>query len=160
MPSRKAALYLRIVAILTLAATVFPGPWSARRSLAQEGGEGGDVDAYVDALMADMTVAEKVGQLFVVTFAGDDLGLDTQIANLLANYKVGGVKLLDANGRTGEPGPGTRPLDMDVSDDGRFLYTLDIGSDTITAFRVQPDGSLRHAGQFAGVPGANGLAAR
>lgn len=82
----------------------------------------------------------------------------------LSGYAIGfdgSLELLDPDGRTGEPGAGTRPLDMDLSDDGRFLYTLDIGTDTITAFRVQPDGSLQHAGQFAGVPdGANGLVAR
>jgi 6-phosphogluconolactonase (cycloisomerase 2 family) len=73
----------------------------------------------------------------------------------------GRLELLDEDGRSGEPGAGTRPLDMDLSDDGRFLYTLNIGDDTISTFRVMPDGSLNHLGAIAGVPdGANGLAAR
>lgn len=73
----------------------------------------------------------------------------------------GFLSLLDPDGRTGEPGAGTNPLDMDLSDDGRFLYTLNIGDETISTFRVRPNGSLRHLGVVAGVPdGANGLAAR
>jgi 6-phosphogluconolactonase len=73
----------------------------------------------------------------------------------------GFLHLVDADGRTGEPGAGRSPLDMDLSDDGRFLYTLNIGDDTISTFRVGRDGSLRHLGVIDGVPdGANGLAAR
>jgi 6-phosphogluconolactonase (cycloisomerase 2 family) len=50
---------------------------------------------------------------------------------------------------------------MDLSGDGRFLYTLNIGDDTISTFRVLPHGSLEHRGTIAGVPdGANGLAAQ
>lgn len=73
----------------------------------------------------------------------------------------GFLELLDPDGRTGEPGPGARPLDMDLSDDGRFLYTLDIGTDAISTFRVMPNGSLVLLATTVGVPdGANGLAAR
>lgn len=82
----------------------------------------------------------------------------------LSAYAIGfdgQLELLDEDGRTGEPGTGTRPLDMDLSDDGRFLYTLNIGDDSISAFRVMPDGSLRHLGAMADVAdGANGLVAR
>jgi 6-phosphogluconolactonase (cycloisomerase 2 family) len=75
--------------------------------------------------------------------------------------REGFLSLLDEDGRSGEPGLGTRPLDMDLSNDGRFLYTLNIGDDTISTFRVMPDGSLEHLGAIGGVPdGANGLAAR
>jgi 6-phosphogluconolactonase len=73
----------------------------------------------------------------------------------------GGIELVDANGRTGEPGAGTNPLDMDLSDDGRFLYTLNIGNGTISTFRVMPDGTLEEISVMDGVPaGVNGLAAR
>ena len=82
----------------------------------------------------------------------------------LSGYRVGfdgRLELLTPGGRTGEPGPGTRPLDMDLSDDGRFLYTLNIGANTISAFRILPQGGLLHLGQFPGIPaGVNGLAAR
>jgi 6-phosphogluconolactonase len=82
----------------------------------------------------------------------------------LSAYAIGfdgSLELVDADGRTGEPGPGTRPLDMDLSDDGRFLYTLDIGTGSIGTFHVVRGGGLKHLGVFPGVPdGAVGLAAR
>jgi 6-phosphogluconolactonase (cycloisomerase 2 family) len=73
----------------------------------------------------------------------------------------GHLELVDADGRTGEPGPGTRPLDMDLSDDGRFLYTLNIGNGSISTFRVLPNGALEHIHAEGGLPaGVNGLAVR
>jgi 6-phosphogluconolactonase (cycloisomerase 2 family) len=82
----------------------------------------------------------------------------------LSGYAIdfdGHIELLDADGRTGEPGPGTRPLDMDLSDDGRFLFTLNVGDGTISTFAVRHDGSLDHLDVVDGVPaGVNGLAAR
>jgi 6-phosphogluconolactonase len=74
---------------------------------------------------------------------------------------AGHLTLLEAGGRSGESGAGTNPLDMDLTRDGRFLYTLDIGTDTISTFRVGRDGSLTLVGATSGVPhGAIGLAAR
>jgi 6-phosphogluconolactonase (cycloisomerase 2 family) len=73
----------------------------------------------------------------------------------------GEISLVDPDGRTGEPGPGTRPLDMDLSGDGRHLYTLNVGNGTISTFRVGSDGSLAETSTVGGVPmGVNGLAAR
>lgn len=73
----------------------------------------------------------------------------------------GHLELLDADGRSGEPGPGTKPLDMDLSDGDRFLYTLNIGNNTISTFGVEWDGSLTLLWSGPDVPaGANGLAAR
>ena len=100
----------------------------------------------------------------VVTKGGRYLFTTNTPDDSLSAYDIdfqGLLSLLDPDGRTGEPGAGTNPLDMDLSDDGRFLYTLNIGADTISTFRVRPNGSLRHLGVVAGVPdGANGLAAR
>jgi len=73
----------------------------------------------------------------------------------------GNLELLAADGRSGEPGPGTKPLDMDLSDGDRFLYTLNIGNNRISTFGVGLDGSLTLLWDGPGVPaGANGLAAR
>jgi beta-N-acetylhexosaminidase len=48
-------------------------------------------------MLARMTPAEKVGQLFVVTFKGINTGIDTEINSLLTEYHVGGVMLLREN---------------------------------------------------------------
>ena len=50
------------------------------------------------ALMDEMTVEEKVGQVFLVTFIGQDIGPESDIANLITEYHIGGVVLLERNG--------------------------------------------------------------
>ena len=47
----------------------------------------------VDALMAEMTPAEKIGQLFLITFDGSDIPSDGPLAELIQDYHVGGVVL-------------------------------------------------------------------
>jgi len=48
-------------------------------------------------MLTRMTPAEKVGQLFVVTFNGVDTSNNTAIHSLLSEYHVGGVMLLREN---------------------------------------------------------------
>lgn len=52
-----------------------------------------DVQAILDA----MTVADRIGQLFVVTFQGNGAATDSAIAELIRDYRVGGVVLSPAN---------------------------------------------------------------
>ncbi|MDW8318703.1 MAG: glycoside hydrolase family 3 N-terminal domain-containing protein [Anaerolineae bacterium] len=49
-------------------------------------------------ILEAMTVADRVGQLFVVTFQGDDVSPNSDIASLIRDYRVGGVVLMPANG--------------------------------------------------------------
>ena len=73
----------------------------------------------------------------------------------------GTLELLDADGRTGLTGDGSAPIDLAVTDGGRFLYSLNSGTHTIGAFRVRSDGSLARLPFTGGLPSAaNGLAAR
>jgi len=51
----------------------------------------------VAELMAHMSVADKVGQLFIVPFVGEETDKESDIWQLLTEYKVGGVILLAAN---------------------------------------------------------------
>lgn len=55
-------------------------------------------DTFVEQLLAQMTVEEKVGQLFLVTFVGSDLSEESDIAELITQYRVGSVVLLSSNG--------------------------------------------------------------
>jgi beta-N-acetylhexosaminidase len=48
-------------------------------------------------LLDAMTPAEKVGQLFVVTFTGQEVGPNSEVAALVRDERVGGVALLAAN---------------------------------------------------------------
>lgn len=71
-----------------------------------------------------------------------------------------GLELLDTDGITGVTGAG--PLDMDLSQSSKFLYTLNNGDDSISIFEVnQSDGSLTHLGEVSGLPATSlGLAAK
>ncbi|MAT96508.1 MAG: hypothetical protein CL608_05140 [Anaerolineaceae bacterium] len=53
--------------------------------------------AAAQAILNEMSVAERVGQLFLVTFEGDHATLDSDIAELITNYHIGGVVLSAAN---------------------------------------------------------------
>jgi len=57
-----------------------------------------DEGDFIQVLMDGMSVEEKVGQLFLVTFAGSDSGLGSDAAELIMEYRVGGVVLLTDNG--------------------------------------------------------------
>jgi 6-phosphogluconolactonase len=73
----------------------------------------------------------------------------------------GGLTLLNADGRTGVTGDGSMPIDLALTDSGRHLFSLNSGSNSIGAFRVESDGSLTRLRFTSGLPaGANGLAAR
>lgn len=121
-------------------------------------------DGSLHAIAASVPNFETAPCWLVVTKGGRYVFTTNTPDDSLSAYAIefdGGLTLVDADGRTGEPGPGTRPLDMDLSDDGRHLYTLNIGSGTISTFRVNPDGSLIETATEAGLPaGVNGLAAR
>lgn len=50
------------------------------------------------ALLEEMSPEERVGQLFLVPFSGNDLSSNSSIYQLIANYHVGGVVISRANG--------------------------------------------------------------
>lgn len=53
--------------------------------------------AQAQALLAKMTPAERVGQLFLVPFHGDTATAESSIGDLIRNYHIGGVILLAGN---------------------------------------------------------------
>ncbi|MCK4451837.1 MAG: hypothetical protein KAX26_14735, partial [Anaerolineae bacterium] len=71
-----------------LASLLLPIPLAAQQ----------DESDFIQGLMDGMSVEEKVGQLFLVTFAGSDPGLGSDVAELIRDYRVGGVVLLTDNG--------------------------------------------------------------
>lgn len=62
-----------------------------------------------------------------------------------ANHGKGKLVLLDETA-----GFGNRPIDMDIADNGRYLYALDPGSETIDMFAIEADGSLTDLGTVSG----------
>jgi beta-N-acetylhexosaminidase len=75
---------LSVILILCLLSTVAPAPLAAQSDPVTE-------------TLARMTVEERVGQLFIVPFVGADVGDNSNIAQLVVEYKIGGVVLLAAN---------------------------------------------------------------
>ena len=56
------------------------------------------LDPAIEQLLTQMTPEEKVGQLFLVTFVGNDVSPASDIARLIQVYQVGGVALSPSNG--------------------------------------------------------------
>lgn len=88
--TRGGRLLVQVALILTSIASLF-GPVPA--ALAQPESQA----TNVQSLLAEMTPEERVGQLFLVTFGGTNVGPESQIYDLLANHHVGGVILLAEN---------------------------------------------------------------
>jgi len=104
---------------------------------------------------------------WVIVSKGGRFAYDTNAGSgSISGFSIdfdGTIMLLDADGRTGVTGDGTGPLDMAMSTNGRYLYTLNGGDSTIGAFRVDGKGGLTliAADAASGLPAsANGLAAR
>ena len=61
----------------------------------------------------------------------------------------------------GNTGAGTAPIDMALSENGRYLYVREFTKGMVDGFRIEWDGSLTPVGSAKGVPlGAQGIAVR
>ncbi len=64
---------------------------------AQDNGTSGE-EAFIAGLIPRMSPEAKVGQLFVVSFDGTDVSASSDVADLILNYRVGGVVLSPQQG--------------------------------------------------------------
>jgi 6-phosphogluconolactonase (cycloisomerase 2 family) len=71
----------------------------------------------------------------------------------------GSLTILDADGVTGVTGPGSTPIDEALSRDSHYLYVLNSGTDTVSAFAVEADGSLTPLGEVPVAATSVGIAA-
>ncbi len=60
---------------------------------AQDNGNNSAAYRSAVSMMARLSPEERVGQLFLVTFDGREIGQDSQIYDLITNYHIGGVVL-------------------------------------------------------------------
>ncbi len=77
----------------------------------------------VAALIKEMTVDQKVGQLFLIDFPGIDTSASSDIADLITNYHVGGVRLKASNQNIGNGITGTRDL-ADLTNELQVLAAI------------------------------------
>ncbi len=94
------------------------------------------LDAQIEALMERMSTEEKVGQLFLVSFMGNEVGLESDIADLVVNYKVGGVVLSTANGNI--INEGDTPTDV-ATMTGQLQALTQAAAQRNVALGVEPD---------------------
>jgi 6-phosphogluconolactonase len=119
-------------------------------------------DGVIDPITASAATTETAACWIVATKDGRFTYTTNTGSGSISGYRIssgGELSLLDADGVTGETGPG--PIDMALTRGSRFLYSLNSGDGTISGFRVQGDGGLSPIGGASGLPAAaNGLAAR
>jgi 6-phosphogluconolactonase (cycloisomerase 2 family) len=73
----------------------------------------------------------------------------------------GSLTILDAQGVSARTGIGSTPTDLALSENSRFLFSLNPGAGTITGWRIGSDGALAFTGVATGVPpSATGITAR
>lgn len=83
---------LALVILITLSlGTSTPAAVSAQ-------GPDSAADPAVEAIFNTLTPDERVGQLFIISFSGADTEPDSNIAELIQAYRIGGVVLSAANG--------------------------------------------------------------
>jgi 6-phosphogluconolactonase (cycloisomerase 2 family) len=82
------------------------------------------------------------------------------LSDTVSSYTLDGAGNLTLNdGAAGNTG--INPSDIGISDDGLYLYTLDQGSDSLSTFRINADGSLTDLNIGPAVPAsAVGMVAR
>ena len=91
---------------------------------------------------------------------------NTASGNLSA-YRIRGSRLqlvdadLSSTSLAASAGAGSAPIDLAITPDGDFLSTLNVGTDTVTSFRIGPDGDLEIIDTLTGLPDrASGLVSR
>jgi 6-phosphogluconolactonase (cycloisomerase 2 family) len=73
----------------------------------------------------------------------------------------GSLTLLDSQGVSARTGAGSTPTDLALSENSRFLFSLNPGTGTIAGWRIGSDGALVFTGGATGIPAsASGIAAR
>ncbi|MBV7327066.1 hypothetical protein KFU94_02150 [Chloroflexi bacterium TSY] len=55
------------------------------------------IETRIEEYLAQMSIADKVGQLFVITFEGSNVDAGSDIAKLIHNYRIGGVVISARN---------------------------------------------------------------
>lgn len=121
-------------------------------------------DGDLEIISGAVPTTESAACWVVITGNGRYAYTTNAGSGTVSGYTIGrdgSLTLLDADGVTGVTGAGSTPIDMAFSVNSRYLYTLNAGNDTISAFQVGRNGSLHPVQTLDGLPdGTNGLAAR
>ena len=112
------------------------------------------------------TESQQAASCWIVTTPdGRYAYTDNAGSHSISGFRIaadGQLAPLTPGGPTASAGAGATPIDLALSRDGRFLYTLNTGHGTVGIFEVGIDGGLRALGAVDAVPrvgGAQGIAA-
>ena len=134
--------------------------WTPRRQLiASEAGNGSvsSYDAARSGALTTVTSALSTHQAapcwLITTHDGRFAYAANAGSGSITGFAVnadGALTILTASGMTGILGAGSTPLDLDVSQDSKFLYVLKAGVNTIGVFAVDHDGTLSNLADGVG----------
>ena len=133
-------------------AVPFGFDWTPRHQLVASEAGSGSASSYaafrngsLSVRSAAVSTLQSAPCWLIATHDGRFVYAANAGSNSVTGFAVspsGTLAILTPNGRTGILGAGATPLDLDVSQDSKFLYVLKAGSNTIGAFAVSRDGSL------------------
>ena len=122
-----------------------------------------DENGVLEVISASVPTTETAICWVVVTKNSKFAYVSNAGSGSLSAYRIaqqGTITLRDADGRTANTGTGSTPIDIALSNDSHFIYTLNAGTHTLGAFEVQANGALAPMTGIDGIAvGANGLAA-
>lgn len=98
-----------------------------------------DEDPRITQLIESMSVEERVGQLFLVTYADEDVGPGSDVAQLIQDFKVGGV-LLSPGNENFQNTSGAPARVAGISAQLQSLAMNDEGQDIPLFIAIQADG--------------------
>ncbi|MBP8291987.1 MAG: hypothetical protein KAX65_04390 [Caldilineaceae bacterium] len=75
-----------------------PSTSAVTATVGAEDGEDALLAARVESILAQMSPADRVGQLFLISFQGSATDFESDIVELIHGYRVGGVALSPKNG--------------------------------------------------------------
>jgi len=147
--------------------------WTPRRQLIASEAGSGSVSSYdasrrgaLAAVTSTVSTKQAAPCWLIATHDGRFAYAANAGSGSITGFAVGAdgaLSILTPSGMTGVLGAGTTPLDLDVSQDSKFLYVLKGGVNTIGAFAVNRDGTLSNlpdgVGGLSNRSGQMGIAA-
>lgn len=119
-------------------------------------------DGRLEVLEASVDNAQTATCWIAVDAQGHFAYVTNNASATISGYRIGEdghLRLLDEDGVSARLPPGSAPVDVSVSHDGRFLYTVNAGRGALDAFRIDPDsGHLTPLGEMGGLPVSDGAA--
>jgi beta-N-acetylhexosaminidase len=119
---RRGRLFRGFLLVCLLYSLGWPGRLVAQTPEPTSTAQPGD-EAWLDAMMAGMSTADKVGQLFLVTFFGRDAAPRSDLAHLVQVLRVGGVLLAPENGNFVNTATSPRQVSTLTADLQRLAFT-------------------------------------